>query len=163
MAQTKTGRGSANDSARSRSSSSRSTRSASRSDGSRATSGSRSRSSSTPRRSSSRESSGADRSPEREGGPVQAVSTAASKAKTPLIAGGAALAGLAGGIAISRNGGRKKVLGVPIPQVSSGRGTKKALDGAAKAFGGAATELGKVGVQVGQLTSEVRRVRERVS
>jgi hypothetical protein len=73
------------------------------------------------------------------------------------------LAGFAGGMVAAKNGGRKKMLGVPMPQIESGQTTKKALGGAAKAFGGAATELGKVGVQVGQLTSEVRRVREKVS
>jgi hypothetical protein len=94
---------------------------------------------------------------------VQAVSGAVSKAKTPLIAGGAAATGFAGGMLAARNGGRRKVLGVTVPRVNTSRSTKKALDGATKAFGGAATELGKVGVQLGQLTSEVRRVRDRVS
>jgi hypothetical protein len=93
---------------------------------------------------------------------LQTVSSAASKTRTPLIAGGAALAGLAGGLAISRSGSRKKVLGMPMPQFG-GAGTKNALEGATKAFGSAARELGKTGVQVGKLTSEVRRVREQVS
>jgi hypothetical protein len=78
-----------------------------------------------------------------------------------MIAGGAALAGLAGGIALSRNGSRRKVLGMPMPRVGGGS-TRKALDGAATAFGEAAKEIGKAGYQVGQLTSEVRRVRERI-
>jgi hypothetical protein len=97
------------------------------------------------------------------GSTAQAVSSAASKAKTPLIAGGAALAGLAGGIAIARNGRRRKVLGVSVPEVRTGRGTKKALDGAAKAFGDAATEFGKAGSRVAELTSEVQRIRERIT
>jgi hypothetical protein len=71
--------------------------------------------------------------------------------------------GLAGGVAISRNGSGKKLLGVRMPQIGGGGSTKKAMEGAAKAFGTAAKELGKAGYQAGQLTSEVRRVRERVS
>jgi hypothetical protein len=78
-----------------------------------------------------------------------------------MIAGGAALAGLAGGVALSRNGARRKVLGLPVPRIG-GSGTRKALDGAAKAFGNAAKEIGKAGYQVGELTTEVRRVRERI-
>ena len=96
-------------------------------------------------------------------GGVQAVAQAISKAKTPLVAGGAALAGLAGGVAIARNGPRRKMLGVPVPQVRPSRGTKKAFDGAAKAFGGAATEFGKAGSRVAELTSEVQRIRERIN
>jgi hypothetical protein len=91
------------------------------------------------------------------------VSAVASKAKTPLVAGGAALVGLAGGVAISRNGSGKKLLGMRMPQIGGGDSTKKAMEGAAKAFGTAAKEIGKAGYQAGQLTSEVRRVRERVS
>jgi hypothetical protein len=87
----------------------------------------------------------------------------ASKAKTPLIAGGTALVGLAGGVAISRNGSGKKLLGIRMPQIGGRGSTKKALDGATRAFGTAAKELGKAGYQVDQLASEVRRVRERVS
>jgi hypothetical protein len=87
------------------------------------------------------------------------ISSIASKAKTPAMVGGAALAGLAGGIAVSRNGSHRKVLGVPMP----GRpNTGKAMGKAATALGSAAKEIGKTGYQVGQLTSEVRRVRERV-
>jgi hypothetical protein len=72
--------------------------------------------------------------------------------------------GLAGGVAISRNGSGKKLLGMRMPQIGGGGGsTKKAMEGATKALGTAAKELGKAGYQAGQLTSEVRRVRERVS
>jgi hypothetical protein len=71
--------------------------------------------------------------------------------------------GLAGGIAISRNGSGKKSLGVRMLRIGGGDSTKKAMEGAAKALGTAAKELGKAGYQAGQLTSEVRRVRERVS
>jgi hypothetical protein len=87
------------------------------------------------------------------------ITSVASKAKTPAMVGGAALAGLAGGIAASRNSSGRKVLGVPMPGRQS---TSKAMGKAANAFGSAAKELGKTGYQVGQLTSEIRRVRERV-
>ena len=68
------------------------------------------------------------------------VADVSRKAKTPLVAVGAAAAGVAGGafLATQRNG--------------------KAS--AAKAFGVAAKEFGKAGYKLGQLTSEVRRVRE---
>jgi hypothetical protein len=88
------------------------------------------------------------------------VATIASKAKAPAMVGGAALAGLAGGIAVSRNGGKRKILGVEMPKLDGS--ATKAMGGAAKAFGAAAKEVGKAGYQVGQLTSEVRKVRERV-
>jgi hypothetical protein len=89
----------------------------------------------------------------------EAASSVAAKAKTPVMVGGAALAGLAGGVAISRNSS-SKIAGV-IPKPGGGN-TTKALGNTAKAFGGAAKEIGKAGFQLGQLTSEVRRVRERL-
>src|SRR5512133_2347618 len=47
------------------------------------------------------------------------LSKIASKAKTPLLAGGAAVAGLAGGIALARNGRSE---GLSIPSVGGPRG-----------------------------------------
>ena len=89
------------------------------------------------------------------------VSAVASKAKNPLVAGGAALMGLAGGVAISRNGSGKKLLGVRMPQIGGGGSDE---EGIGRRHQGtrhrAAKELGKAGFQAGQLTSEVRRVRE---
>jgi hypothetical protein len=74
----------------------------------------------------------------------------------PAIAGGAALVGLAGGLALSR-GGRS---GGPL----SGRlpGLQKSKDSTVKVLGGAAKEIAKGGYAIGQLTSEVRKVREAV-
>ncbi len=156
--------------ARSRSSSSgtRSRSSSSRSNGGRASSaGSRTQAKgSTGRRkknSSRARPANAGSSRRNQGGVRKTVSAVASKAKTPLVAGGAALMGLAGGVAISRNGSGKKLLGIRMPQIGGGGSTKKAMEGATKAFGTAAKELGKAGYQAGQLTSEVRRVREHVS
>ena len=107
------------------------------------------------------------------GGPVEAVSHAASKAKGPAIAAGAAVAAaaVAGGVAIARHNGRgKKRGGLSMPDVSlpklhkpSGDTTRDALKATAKALGGAAVEVGKAGYRVGELTSEVRRVREQAS
>jgi hypothetical protein len=94
-----------------------------------------------------------------------AVSTAARKVKGPAVAGGAALAGLAGGLAIaSRANGPRKLLGVPVP------GTRRPLvkvttprrvraKGASRDIRKAATEVGSAGRQVGDLVTEVRRVR----
>jgi hypothetical protein len=94
-----------------------------------------------------------------------AVSTVAKKVKGPAVAGGAALVGLAGGLAIaSRANGPRKLLGVPVP------GTRRPLvkittpkrvkaRGATKDLRKAATEVGTAGRQVGDLVTEVRRVR----
>jgi hypothetical protein len=106
-----------------------------------------------------------------------------SRIKGPAVAGGAALAGLAAGVAISRNGHgkrkslpslgrRRKRISMPdlsVPKVTSriskpkiggGESTRKALGATAKALGNTAVEVGKAGYKVGELTSEVRRVRE---
>jgi hypothetical protein len=81
------------------------------------------------------------------------------RAKTPAIAGGAALVGLAGGLAL--NNGRKRSgfararprLNINMPR--SRRSTAKVLGGAAK-------EIAKGGYKVGQLASEVQKVRRAV-
>jgi hypothetical protein len=97
----------------------------------------------------SADSNGGSAQPERQS--AGTLKQVASKAKTPAIAGGAALAGLAGGMAIARNG---------TPE--SG-GTAKALTSATKAFGQVAVQVGKAGYRIGELTAEVRRVREQAS
>jgi hypothetical protein len=77
-----------------------------------------------------------------------------SKAKTPLVAGGAALAGLAGGAALAaRNGSRSRF---SLPKLGSS-------DSVAKALGEAAKELGKAGLKAGDLANEVRRAREELN
>jgi hypothetical protein len=115
-------------------------------------------------------------------GATERLGRIASKAKTPLLAGGAAVAGLVGGIALSRNGAvkglqipksgrrRKKVsmpnLSMPnvsMPKLGGRESMTKALGATAKALGNTAVEVGKTGYRIGELTSEVRRVRERVS
>jgi hypothetical protein len=73
------------------------------------------------------------------------VGRAASKAKVPLLAGGAALAGAAGGLALgSRQAHHKSRLG----GVSS------------KDLAKAARKAGNVGAQVGEVALEVRRARD---
>jgi hypothetical protein len=97
------------------------------------------------------------------------LGTAAQKARGPALAGGAALAGLAGGLVLaSRGGGPRRVMGVPIP------GTRKPLlrikgpaltiknpraKGTTKDLLRVAGEVGSAGRQVGELVTEVQRVR----
>jgi hypothetical protein len=95
-----------------------------------------------------------------------AVGGAAQKARGPALAGGAALIGLAGGLAIAR-GGRRRVLGVPVPgsrrplvKVAVPRGTRARVRG--KDLIKAAGEVGSAGRQVGELAGEVRMVREQL-
>lgn len=75
-----------------------------------------------------------------------AVARAAGKAKVPLVAGGAALAGAAGGIALgARQAHRHKGL-----SGMNGKDVAKAL-----------RKAGDVGAQVGEVALEVKRARER--
>jgi hypothetical protein len=79
----------------------------------------------------------------------------ARKAKTPAIAGGAAVAGLIGGIALSRRAPGKTILGVRL-----GTGTARA---ASESLADAAKEIGTFGERVGELANEIRVVREGVA
>jgi hypothetical protein len=81
------------------------------------------------------------------------VGRAASKAKVPLMAGGAALAGAAaaGGLALNARGKRHGVLG--------GR-PKVKVKVKPKDLAKAAKKAGDVGAQVGEIALEVRRARE---
>jgi hypothetical protein len=93
-----------------------------------------------------------------------AIGEAASKAKGPALTGGAALAGLVGGMAIAARGSRRKVLGVPIP------GTRRPLvqikaprrKGVGKDVVKAAGKVGKAGGQMAELATEVRQAREQL-
>jgi hypothetical protein len=75
-----------------------------------------------------------------------AVGRAASKAKVPLVAGGAALAGAAGGLALGARRTHHRKNG--LAGVSS------------KDLAKAARKAGDVGAQVGEIALEVRRARE---
>jgi hypothetical protein len=87
----------------------------------------------------------------------QAVSKAASNAKTPLLAGGAALAGAAGGLAIgtmrSRQSHSHKALGLKMPQ---GKRVKIRSRDVARA----AREVGALSQHVAELATELRHARE---
>ena len=85
----------------------------------------------------------------------------AEKAKTPALAAGAALAGLAGGMALKNGKGRSK--GLPkLPTPAVNLSLPKPRRSTAKLVAGAAKQVAKGGYAVGQLTSEVRKVREAV-
>lgn len=85
------------------------------------------------------------------------VGKAASKAKTPLLAGSAALAGAAGGMALgamrSRHSHPRKVLGVKMPQPKRVKLRSRDVTRAAK-------EVGSFSQNVGELAVELRRARE---
>jgi hypothetical protein len=83
------------------------------------------------------------------------VGKAASKAKTPLLAGGAALAGAAGGMALNamRSRHSHKVLGVKMPQPKRVKVRSRDVARAAK-------EVGSFGQHVGELATELRHARE---
>jgi hypothetical protein len=82
----------------------------------------------------------------------------ADKAKTPAIAGGAALAGVAAGAVVARRGKSSGLMSkLPKPRMPGSNPST------AKALGSAASEIAKTGYKVGQLSSEVRRVREAVA
>ena len=158
MAQTKTP-------ARSRASSAKG--SGKRSGGSKNGSQAQSRARSTQKRSTSKNgsrakagsksgsSSGSRKQPQAQQSNLAAM---AHKAKGPALAGGAALMGLAGGIAL-KNGGKRngkglsKNLSINFP---------KGKTSTVKVVAGAAKEIAKGGYKIGQLTSEVRKVREAV-
>ena len=96
-----------------------------------------------------------------------ALGTAAQKAKGPAVAGGAALAGLAGGLAIATRSGRRRVLGVPVPgsrrpliKVTTPR--RSGMKEMGKDLMKVAGEVGSAGRQVGELASEVRLVRQQL-
>ena len=84
------------------------------------------------------------------------VGQAASKARTPLLASGAAIAGVAGGLALGARQTRRSKLLQRRPKVKIGPKVKIDSHDLAKA----AKEVGQFGVDVGQLASELRRNRE---
>lgn len=79
----------------------------------------------------------------------------ASKAKLPLLAGGAVLAGTVGGVLLGATNSGRKVLGVSLPQPRRVRVKVKSSD-----LARAAKEVGRFGENVGELTAELKRARE---
>jgi len=88
----------------------------------------------------------------------QSVGKAASKAKVPLVAGGAAIAGASGAMALAAasKSGRKK--GMKSLKAAMPRKPKVKIksDDLAKA----AKEVGNFGTQMGELAGELQRARE---
>jgi hypothetical protein len=78
---------------------------------------------------------------------------AVSKAKIPLLAGGAAVAGTVGGLVLGASRSGDKVLGVKLPKSKRVKLRSRDLSKAAK-------EVGRFGENVGDLTTELRRARE---
>jgi len=95
----------------------------------------------------------------------RSVGQAARKAKTPLLAGGAALAGVAGGIALgARQGGHSKTLSKAMPRKPLVKVPRKPLVKVdSRDLAKAAKEVGEFGMHLGQLASELRRTREDAS
>ena len=77
------------------------------------------------------------------------IGSAAQKASTPIVAGGAAAAGLLGGMVLGKRvlGPRRTVLGIPVP--------RKGLS-----LQPVAKEVGKAGKQIGRLTDELAQARK---
>jgi hypothetical protein len=89
----------------------------------------------------------------------------AEKAKVPALAGGAALVGLAGGLALN-NGKRRRgplsgrMPSMPRPNINLS--VPKPKTSTVKILGGAAKEIAKGGYAIGELTSEVKKVRQAI-
>ena len=84
----------------------------------------------------------------------KAILTVAGKVKGPALAGGAALAGLAGGMAVqSKRDSGRKILGMRVGQ---GRGE------AGKNLADTSKNIGKFSENVGQFAAEMRRTREAI-
>ena len=104
-----------------------------------------------PRSGSSR---GSNKSKSTSGG--NGLTDVAKKAKTPALAAGAGLAGLAGGLALAKRTTGKRILGVPMPNGGAAHAVSKNLAEAAENVGG-------FGEGMGSLAAEIRRVREGVA
>jgi hypothetical protein len=79
------------------------------------------------------------------------------KAKVPLVASGAAAAGIAGAVVMSRTGRRRKVLGVPVPKGDDLRGDARKIAGAVT---DAAKQADAFGQRVSRVANSVQKVGE---
>jgi hypothetical protein len=84
-----------------------------------------------------------------------AVTSAAKKLKTPLIATGTGLAGVAAGFALTRKK-NKGISGIPLP---SRRGTRRATT---KGLGEAAKNIGMLAERTGKVAEQVRVASEAI-
>ena len=86
------------------------------------------------------------------------------KAKIPLLAGGAAVAGVTGAILASRSGGKRKVLGVPVPKPKRSKLSLPKKKPDARKVTGAVVDIAKradtIGQGVSRIASSVRQVGE---
>ena len=93
------------------------------------------------------------------------VAPIVQKAKIPLLAGGAAVAGVAGAVLASRSGGKRKVLGVRVPKRSKlslpkGNGFKSDAHKAAGAVADVAKRADHFGQGVSRIASSVQKASE---
>jgi hypothetical protein len=91
------------------------------------------------------------------------VAPLARKAKVPLLASGAALAGVAGAIVATRSGRRRKVLGISVPKgvsMSKVNGMKPDAKKISGAVVDAAKRADRFGQRVSRVASSVRDVGE---
>jgi hypothetical protein len=99
-------------------------------------------------------SNAADKATSAVGNATGKATHAVGKAKVPLLAGGAALAGAAGGIALgARQARRGKGIGKAIARRPQVKVRSKDLASAAK-------DVGTFGAQLGNLANELQRARE---
>jgi hypothetical protein len=89
------------------------------------------------------------------------IGKVASKAKVPLVAGGAVVAGAAGGMALaSSRKARKSGIGAALTRKPKVKIKSKDLKKAAQSVGSAAKEVGNFSAQVGVLANELQEARE---
>ena len=98
-------------------------------------------------------------------GAIEGAGSALQKAKLPLLAGGAAVAGVAGTILATKSGGRRKVLGVPVPKRSKlslpkKNGLKSDARKVTSAVADAAKRADDFGQGVSRIASSVKKVGE---
>lgn len=94
------------------------------------------------------------------------IATVAKKAKVPLLASGAALAGVAGAVIATRSGKRRKVMGISVPKRNGFKVMPKrsGLKADATKITGAVTDAAQradvFGQRVSRVASSVRNVSE---
>jgi hypothetical protein len=98
-------------------------------------------------------------------GAINGAGPILQKAKLPLLAGGAAVAGVAGAVLASKTGGRRKVLGVSMPKRSKlslpkKNGFKPDAHKVASTVTDAAKRADNFGQGVSRIASSVRKAGE---
>jgi len=95
------------------------------------------------------------------------IANVARKARVPLLAGGAAIAGAASAVALTRRDNRRKLLGVSMPKggdlLPRGGDFKKNTRRAADAVTGAAKRADELGQRMSRVAGTVRQVSETAS